>query len=58
MSFLFLLRTHLFLTGYRVAVSASSAQSKWVVEKLCQIAARKTPMHTTILRMWPSMNGI
>jgi len=27
------------------------AQSKWVVEKLCQIAAQKTPIHLTVLRV-------
>ncbi|KAG9316269.1 hypothetical protein JVU11DRAFT_2298 [Chiua virens] len=33
------------------AVACFSAQSKWVTEKLCQIAARATPMHTAVLRI-------
>ncbi|KAG6378292.1 male sterility protein-domain-containing protein [Boletus reticuloceps] len=34
-----------------VAQEMGYAQSKWVMEKLCQIAARTTPMHTAVLRI-------
>ncbi|KAG8213592.1 L-aminoadipate-semialdehyde dehydrogenase [Butyriboletus roseoflavus] len=34
-----------------VAQEIGYAQSKWVTEKLCQIAARTTPMHTAVLRI-------
>ena len=34
----------------RIFCAISSAQSKWVTEKLCQIAARTTPIHTAVLR--------
>ncbi|KAF8549988.1 L-aminoadipate-semialdehyde dehydrogenase [Imleria badia] len=34
-----------------VAQEMGYAQSKWVAEKLCQIAARTTAMHTAVLRI-------
>ncbi|KAN0090779.1 hypothetical protein V8E55_004345 [Tylopilus felleus] len=34
-----------------VAQEMGYAQSKWVTEKLCQIAARTTPMRTAVLRI-------
>ncbi|KAH0827399.1 male sterility protein-domain-containing protein [Lanmaoa asiatica] len=34
-----------------VAQEMGYAQSKWVTEKLCQIAARTTPMYTAVLRI-------
>ncbi|KIJ19149.1 hypothetical protein PAXINDRAFT_161353 [Paxillus involutus ATCC 200175] len=45
-----------------VAQDMGYAQSKWVTEKLCQIASRTTPMHTGVLRIGQmvgdSLNGI
>ncbi|KAF9219622.1 L-aminoadipate-semialdehyde dehydrogenase [Gyrodon lividus] len=45
-----------------VAQDMGYAQSKWVTEKLCQIASRTTPMQTGVLRIGQmvgdSLNGI
>ncbi|KAF8839463.1 L-aminoadipate-semialdehyde dehydrogenase [Paxillus ammoniavirescens] len=45
-----------------VAQDMGYAQSKWVTEKLCQIASHTTPMHTGVLRIGQmvgdSLNGI
>lgn len=41
-----------FFFSFLALVYISSAQSKWVTEKLCQIAARTTPMYTAVLRTY------